>query len=223
MPKRDSGYKYLKWISETQVRIVTQCCLSTHANMANDQNLANLAIKINAKLGGSNVELNDPLPHFEDKGHVMFVGSDVNHPGSGDTTIPSIAAVVATMNWLAANRYAACVRPQDHRKERILSFGDMCLELVENYARLNDVRPDKIVIFCDGVSVSQFDMALNEELLDLKRAFRYIKYMPTITLIVAQKQHQTRFFPESAQHKSSTGNISPGTVVDTIVVHPFEF
>ncbi|KAG2688103.1 hypothetical protein I3760_09G078400 [Carya illinoinensis] len=223
MSKRDPGYKYLKWISETQVGIVTQCCLSTYANMANDQNLANLAIKINAKLGGSNVELNDPLPHFEDKGHVMFVGADVNHPGSGNTTSPSIAAVVATMNWPAVNRYAARVRPQDHRKERILSFGDMCLELVKNYARLNNVRPDKIVVFRDGVSESQFDMVLNEELLDLKRAFQSVKYTPTITLIVAQKRHQTRFFPEGAWDRSSLGNISPGTVVDTIVVHPFEF
>lgn len=223
MSRRDPGYKYLKWISETQVGIVTQCCLSTCANKANDQYLANLAIKINAKLGGSNVELINPLPRFEGKGHVMFVGADVNHPAARNTTSPSIAAVVATMNWPAANRYVARVRPQVHRKETILNFGDMCLELVERYAQLNNFRPDKIVIFRDGVSESQFDMVLNEELQDLKRAFQARKYSPSITLIVAQKRHQTRFFPENARDGSSTGNVSPGTVVDTIVVHPFEF
>ncbi|KAG6691482.1 hypothetical protein I3842_10G065500 [Carya illinoinensis] len=221
--RRDPGYKYLKWISETQLGIVTQCCLSTCANKANDQYLANLAIKINAKLGGSNVELNNPLPCFEGKGHVMFVGADVNHPAARNTTSPSIAAVVATMNWPAANRYVARVCPQVHRKEKILNFGDMCLELVERYAQLNNVRPDKIVIFRDGVSEGQFDMVLNEELLDLKRALQAIKYSPSITLIVAQKRHQTRFFPESARDGCSTGNVSPGTVVDTIIVHPFEF
>ncbi|XP_041027894.1 protein argonaute 2-like [Juglans microcarpa x Juglans regia] len=223
MSRRDPGYKYLKWISETQLGIVTQCCLSTCANKANDQYLANLAIKINAKLGGSNVELNNPLPRFEGKGHVMFVGADVNHPAARNTISPSIAAVVATMNWPAANRYVARVRPQVHRKETILNFGDMCLELVERYAQLNNVRPDKIVIFRDGVSESQFDMVLNEELQDLKRALQAIKYSPSITLIVAQKRHQTRFFPESARDGCSTGNVSPGTVVDTIIVHPFEF
>ncbi|KAL5842663.1 hypothetical protein ACOSQ3_013266 [Xanthoceras sorbifolium] len=223
MDTRHSGYKYLKWISETRIGVVTQCCLSGHANSAKDQYLANLALKINAKLGGSNVELIDRLPYFEGEGHVMFVGADVNHPGSRDTTSPSIAAVVATVNWPAANRYVARVRPQGHRTEKILNFGDMCLELVDSYDRLNKVKPEKIVIFRDGVSEGQFDMVLNEELIPLKRAFQRRDYYPTITLIVAQKRHQTRFFPESRRDGGSTGNVPPGTVVDTTIVHPFEF
>jgi eukaryotic translation initiation factor 2C len=221
MSRRDPGYKYLKWISETKVGIVTQCCLST--SKLNDQYFANLASKMNAKLGGSNVELNDALPHFGGKGHVMFVGADVNHPGSRNVTSPSIAAVVATMNWPAANRYAARVRPQVHRMERIMNFGDMCLELVESYARLNNVLPENIVVFRDGVSEGQFEMVLNEELQDLKRALQKPKYSPTITLIVAQKRHQTRLFLESERDGGPVSNVSPGTVVDTTIVHPFEF
>ncbi|KAK7841541.1 protein argonaute 2 [Quercus suber] len=222
MSRRDPGYKYLKWISETKVGIVTQCCLSTCK--ANDQYFANLATKMNAKLGGCNVELNDPLPHFGGEGHVMFVGADVNHPGARDFASPSIAAVVATMNWPAANRYAARVCPQQHRKERILDFGNMCLELVQLYAQLNNnVLPDHIVVFRDGVSEGQFEMVLNEELLDLKMALQKIKKSPVITLIVAQKRHQTRLFLENERDGGSTGNVSPGTVVDTTIVHPFEF
>ncbi|XVF87066.1 hypothetical protein PTKIN_Ptkin18bG0090700 [Pterospermum kingtungense] len=223
MSRKDNGYNSLKWISETKLGLVTQCCLSIHANKGQDQYLANLALKINAKLGGSNVELNDQLPHLQGEGHVMFVGADVNHPGSHDKTSPSIAAVVATVNWPEANRYAARVRPQYHRKEQIQEFGEMCLELVEYYDHLNNVKPEKIVLFRDGVSEGQFDMVLNKELMDLKSAFQKINYFPTITLIVAQKRHQTRFFPESQKDRGPTGNVSPGTVVDTIVVHPFEF
>ncbi|XP_038711450.1 protein argonaute 2-like [Tripterygium wilfordii] len=223
MARKDPGYKYLKWISETRVGVITQCCLSTNANNVHDQYLANLALKINAKLGGSNVELIGRLPYFKDEKNVMFIGADVNHPGSKNTTSPSIAAVVATVNWPAANRYAARVRPQEHRKEKILHFGDMCLELVETYARLNKAKPDKIVVFRDGVSEGQFDMVLNEELVDMKRAFGTINYSPAITMIVAQKRHQTRLFQETQGEGSSTGNVSPGTVVDTTIVHPFEF
>ncbi|KAF3450049.1 hypothetical protein FNV43_RR06128 [Rhamnella rubrinervis] len=221
MSRKDPGYKYLKWISETQIGIVTQCCLSSYANKANDQYLANLGLKINAKLGGSNVELSERLPLLEGAGHTMFLGADVNHPGSWTTTSPSIAAVVGSMNWPAGNRYAARVRPQDRRSEKILHFGDMCLELVETYARLNKVLPDKIILFRVGVSEGQFDMVLNEELLDLKRVFKTRSYSLSITLIVAQKCHQTRFFPASSQDGSSTGNVCPGTVVDTNIVHPF--
>ncbi|XP_015866835.1 protein argonaute 2 [Ziziphus jujuba] len=223
MSRKDPGYKYLKWISETQIGIVTQCCLSSHANKANDQYLANLGLKINAKLGGSNVELIERLPLLEGAGHTMFLGADVNHPGSWTTTSPSIAAVVGSMNWPAANRYAARVRPQDRRSEKILRFGDMCLELVETYVRLNKVMPEKIIVFRDGVSEGQFDMVLNEEFLDLKRVFQTRNYSPSITLIVAQKRHQTRLFPENRQDGGPTGNVFPGTVVDTKIVHPFEY
>ncbi|XP_044507431.1 protein argonaute 2-like [Mangifera indica] len=226
MPGKDPGYKYLKWISETGLGVVTQCCLSSNAKRTNrgyDQCLANLALKINAKLGGSNVELMDRLPYFEGDDHVMFVGADVNHPAARNTTSPSIAAVVATVNWPAANRYVARIRPQYHRTEKILNFGDMCVELVQSYTHLNEVKPQKIVVFRDGVSDGQFDMVLNEELTQFKEACQRINYFPTITLIVAQKRHQTRLFPESKRDGGITGNVPPGTVVDSKIVHPFEF
>ncbi|XP_058757206.1 protein argonaute 2-like [Vicia villosa] len=224
MDKRVEGYKRLKWIAETKVGIVTQCCLSnkSNPNKGKDQYLTNLALKINAKIGGSNVELLNRIPHFENDRHVMFIGADVNHPGSQDIESPSIAAVVATINWPAANRYAARVFAQERRMEKILHFGRVCLDLVTHYAKLNKARPEKIVIFRDGVSESQFYMVLTEELKDLKTAFESINYSPSITLIVAQKRHQTRLFPVSA-NGVCTGNVFPGTVVDTDVVHPFEF
>ncbi|KAG4990267.1 hypothetical protein JHK87_023724 [Glycine soja] len=133
MAKKSPGYKYLKWISETKLGIVTQCCLSNSANEGEDKFYTNLALKINAKLGGR---------------------VDVNHPGYQDTRSPSIAAVVATVNWPAANRYAARVFPQYNRSEKILNFGDVCLELVACYRRMNGVRPERIVIR-DGVSTSK--------------------------------------------------------------------
>ena len=153
----------------------------------------------------------------------MFIGADVNHPASRDINSPSIAAVVATVNWPAANRYAARVCAQGHRVEKILNFGRICYELVSYYDRLNKVRPEKIVVFRDGVSESQFHMVLTEELQDLKSVFSDANYFPTITIIVAQKRHQTRFFPVGPKDGIQNGNVFPGTVVDTKVVHPFEF
>ncbi|XP_058007094.1 protein argonaute 2 isoform X3 [Hevea brasiliensis] len=219
MPKEDPGYNNLKWISETKVGILTQCCLTKNCNTAKDQFLANLALKINAKLGGSNVELIEQPHSLQSKGHVMFVGADVNHPGSYNSTSPSIAAVVGTMNWPAANQYIARICPQDHRAEKILKFGGMCMELVNAYTRLNQVRPETIVLFRHGVSDGQFDMVLNEELMDLKMTFEASNYFPTITVVVAQKRHKTRLFPESDKNE----NVPPGTVVDTKITHPIGF
>ncbi|KAL6977342.1 Protein argonaute-2 [Sarracenia purpurea var. burkii] len=222
MPGEDHRIKYLKWVSETQIGVLTQCCLVRQANKDNnDQYLANVGLKINAKLGGSNVELNGQLSGLEGEEHVMFVGAAVNHPGAYNATCPSMAAVVATINWPAANRYAARICSQ--RKEKILNFGAMCLDLVNTYAHFNKVRPRRIVVFRDGVSDAQFDMVLNEELLDLKRAIYEENYHPTITVIVAQKRHQTRLFLENESDGGASGNVPPGTVVDTKIVHPFHF
>lgn len=223
MARKHDGYKLLKWISETEIGIVTQCCLSGPANKANDQYLANLAMKMNAKLGGSNMELFNRLPRFEQEKNVMFVGADVNHPSQSDPTVPSIAAVVATMNWPGANRYAARVQAQTHLVERILNFADMCFELVRSYENINGQRPERIMIFRDGVSEDQFDMVLNEELASLKQLFKMQGYFPTLTLIVARKRHRTRLFLENMREGGRSSNISPGTVVDTAIVHPYEF
>lgn len=225
MTERAPGYKYLKWVSETQIGVLTQCCLASTANKdkGRDQFYANMALKINAKLGGVNFELMDRLPRFEGGDHVMFIGADVNHPAPFNASSPSIAAVVATVGWPSINKYAARVCPQEHRKEKIVSFGSICLDLVNTYARFNGVKPKKIVVFRDGVSEGQFDMVLNEELIDLKRAIYEEYYQPTITLVVAQKRHQTRLFLENERDGVQPGNVPPGTVVDTIIVHPFEF
>ncbi|KAL7168929.1 hypothetical protein ACSBR2_034040 [Camellia fascicularis] len=165
MSARHDGYKYLKWVSETQIGVLTQCCLVGTANKA----------------------------------------------------------AVASVNWPAANRYVARICPQEHRKEKIVNFGAMCLDLVNTYAKLNKVKPKKIVVFRDGVSEGQFNMVLNEELLDLKNAIYEGNYCPTITLVVAQKRHPTRLVLENEKDGEASGNVPPGTVVDTTIVHPFEY
>src|SRR5581483_1524070 len=48
-------------------------------------------------------------------------------------------------------------------------------------------------------------------------------YKPTITFVVVQKRHRTRFFPMDKKDSDRTGNCFPGTVVETTITHPFEF
>lgn len=87
----------------TQIGVVTQSCLSCTFNKENHQEPANLRLKINVKLGGSNFELKGKLPHFAAEDHVMFIGTDVNHPVPMNSSCRSIAAVVGTVNWSAVN------------------------------------------------------------------------------------------------------------------------
>ncbi|KAK9733082.1 hypothetical protein RND81_04G042200 [Saponaria officinalis] len=223
MTRKDHGYKHIKWVSETKVGIVTQCCLSKMANKGQDQYLANLGMKINAKLGGINVDLSNPLPLFDDDSHVMLIGADVNHPRPMDVGSPSIAALVGSTSRRVATKYVQRISAQKHRCEKIIGFGRLCLELIESYEKINGVKPQKLIIFRDGVSEGQFDMVLHEELLDLERAMKASGFFCTVTLIVAQKRHQTRLFLEPQSKQGRSNNVPPGTVVDTTIIHPFEF
>ncbi|KAL9235175.1 hypothetical protein vseg_009962 [Gypsophila vaccaria] len=223
MTRKDHGYKHIKWVSETKVGFVTQCCLSKMANKGQDQYMANLGMKINAKLGGINVDLSEPLPLFSDDSHVMLIGADVNHPRAMDIGSPSIAALVGSTNRRVATKYVQRISAQQHRCEKIIDFGRLCLELIECYEKVNGVKPQKLIIFRDGVSEGQFDMVLHEELLDLRREMKASGFFCTVTLIVAQKRHQTRLFPEPQSTQGKSRNVPPGTVVDTTIVHPFEF
>ncbi|EEF46606.1 conserved hypothetical protein [Ricinus communis] len=55
------------------------------------------------RLRGSNVELFKRPQCLESKGHVVFIRADVNQPGSYNSTSPSLAVVIVTMNWPIAN------------------------------------------------------------------------------------------------------------------------
>ncbi|KAK1304677.1 Protein argonaute 2 [Acorus calamus] len=220
MVERHDGYNMLKLLCETEFGIITQCFLIQHVNNPNfnrqDQYLANLGLLINAKLGGSNVELFEGVPIPADRANerFMLIGADVNHPSPGSDNSPSIAAVVGSINWPASTGYAARIRAQAHRTEQILEFGDMVRELVEHYVRANKGRPDNIIIFRDGVADNQFQMVIDKELLDLREK---LGYSPKIAVIVAQKRHHTRLFPGEGRASGSL-NVPPGTVVDKVVV-----
>ncbi|XP_038999123.1 protein argonaute 1-like [Hibiscus syriacus] len=52
------------------------------------------------------------------------------------------------------------------------------------------------------------------------------KYSPPVTFVVVQKRHNSRLFPTNHNDRSKTdksGNVLPGTVVDTKICHPTEF
>lgn len=216
MERKHRGYADLKRICETSIGVVTQCCLYSHFYSLSSQYLANLALKINAKVGGSTVALYNPLPRqlprlFSEP--AIFFGADVTHPHPMDDKSPSIAAVVASMNWPAANKYVARMRTQAHRKEIIEGLREMVGELLEDYRDEIKQLPKRILFFRDGVSEGQFYKVLEEELRALKAACkRFENYNPTITFAVVQKRHHTRLFHSDGQATEPVNSYAGGRV-----------
>ncbi|CAA3012853.1 argonaute 7 [Olea europaea subsp. europaea] len=231
MERKHKGYADLKRIAETNIGIVSQCCLYPNLGKPSSQFLANLALKINAKVGGCTVALYNSLPSqiprlFRQDDPVIFMGADVTHPHPLDDSSPSVAAVVGSVNWPAANKYVSRMRSQTHRQEIIQDLRAMVGEILDDFYEELSQLPKRIIFFRDGVSETQFYKVLQEELQEIHRACsRFPGYKPPITFAVVQKRHHTRLFPYEPDTTSprNNENIPPGTVVDTVITHPREF
>nr|CAD1821180.1 unnamed protein product [Ananas comosus var. bracteatus] len=208
-----SLYGDLKRICETDLGLVSQCCLTKHVFRRNTQYLANVALKINVKVGGRNTVLVDallrriPLVTDTDTPTIIF-GADVTHPPPGEDKSPSIAAVVASQDWPEVTKYAGLVCAQAHRQELIEDLykewkdpqgrkasGGMIQELLRSFNTATGRQPGRIIFYRDGVSEGQFYQVVFSELKAIKDACSSLHpdYNPLLTFIVVQKRHHTRY------------------------------
>nr|AIN75617.1 argonaute 1 [Dimocarpus longan] len=239
-----SLYGDLKRICETDLGLVSQCCLTKHVFRMSKQYLANVALKINVKVGGRNTVLLDAIsrriPLVSDRPTIIF-GADVTHPHPGEDSSPSIAAVVASQDWPEVTKYAGLVCAQAHRQELIQDLyktwqdpvrgqvtGGMIKELLISFRRATGQKPQRIIFYRDGVSEGQFYQVLLYELDAIRKACASLEpnYQPPVTFVVVQKRHHTRLFANNHHDRNTidrSGNILPGTVVDSKICHPTEF
>ncbi|WWD00595.1 hypothetical protein V866_007530 [Kwoniella sp. B9012] len=223
---RESGlYQSIKRTATNELRgpVVTQLMIS--AKFRNPRGisayLTNVAMKIHSKLGG--VTHSVPAHRLT----TMLVGADVTHPpppGRNRPLLPSIAVTVAAANG-DNNKFVPCIRLQRGRQEMIEDLMEKMKRHVESFEKNTGDKPKKILFFRDGVSEGQYDLCATIEMDRVRQAFRELdpNYKPKITLIICAKRHHMRFFAEDRRDMDNTGNLLPGTVVDSDVTHPYAF
>ncbi|VAH35151.1 unnamed protein product [Triticum turgidum subsp. durum] len=180
------------------------------------------------------------IPLVSDRPTIIF-GADVTHPHPGEDSSPSIAAVVASQDWPEVTKYAGLVSAQAHRQELIQDLfkvwqdpqrgtvtGGMIKELLISFKRATGQKPQRIIFYRDGVSEGQFYQVLLYELDAIRKACASLEpnYQPPVTFVVVQKRHHTRLFANNHNDQRTvdrSGNILPGTVVDSKICHPTEF
>ncbi len=222
-------YSLIKHTGDVLLGIPTQFILVKNVTSPRIQVLHNICMKLNAKLGGINQVIHEISRPALLTRPVMFLGADVTHPTPDQAKFkPSIAAVVASTDPNAAN-YNCEIRLQsgDGAVEIIQKMEDMTKKLLWKFYEQSGFkyRPEKLFYFRDGVSEGQFMQVLRSELQAIRRACHQLNknYEPQVTFLVAQKRHNTRFFPRNpSDGVGKMGNIPPGTVVDTTVTHPTE-
>ncbi|XP_035204495.1 LOW QUALITY PROTEIN: protein argonaute-4-like [Stegodyphus dumicola] len=222
-------YEEIKFFADFQYGLVTQCIDDKNLEKINDQIATNICLKLNVKLGGTNHVISQNLEVFS-RPFIAF-GADVIHWPRG-FGYPSIASVVGSFDT-KASKYALTCRLQENKKESkvsqeiIVHMKDMVKAILETFNKKhkNQVRPQKLIFFRDGVSEGQFKSALEEEVGSIYDACDevYHEIIP-VTYIVVQKRHQTRIRPQDPKDGvGRMGNVPPGTTVDTTITHPIYF
>ncbi|KAK7304232.1 hypothetical protein RJT34_15368 [Clitoria ternatea] len=161
-----SLYGDLKRICETDLGLISQCYLTKHVFKVNRQYLANVALKINVKMGGRNTVLLDALSWrilLVSDIPIIIIGDDVTHPESGEDSCPSIAV-------------------------------DQVLIVKNSFKICSDVgNPERGIVYGgrirDGVIEGQFYQVLLYELDAIRKAYASLEpsYQPTVTFVVVQK------------------------------------
>ncbi|KAK3080982.1 hypothetical protein LTS18_011295 [Coniosporium uncinatum] len=211
--------------------------------------MANVAMKVNLKLGGTNHEVranvNASALKLGDKQTKMVLGADVIHPSAGSAQrTPSITAVVGSVDR-TASKFLGSMRYQypstgKESKEIIEDLHDMVVERLRDWFRIvrgvKGTPPSDIIYYRDGISESEYTEVRRIEVNAIRSAFKTVfpKTTPAkVTAIICAKRHHVRFFPTRAEDLAKSergsiptedkdpGNLKPGLVVDTGVTSPY--
>ncbi|CAB5215388.1 unnamed protein product [Rhizophagus irregularis] len=231
-------YEIIKRVMDTYIGCLSQCVsLDSKRNFCNPQYCANLAMKMNIKLGGVNSTLPEDKLRLPNGEEVLFLGASTTHPK--DKYGSSICAVAGSLDN-QAGRFVTKYQDQERSgKEEILKIDKMIIEILKEYCdhqrKKRNIKkgetlllPPCIIMYRNGVGESQFERLLRFELPKIKEACAEFRkgnkpYEPKIIFAVVGKRHHTRIFPINPQNKNEAdrnGNCLVGTVVDKKITHP---
>ncbi|KAK0186096.1 argonaute-like protein [Armillaria mellea] len=226
-------YNEIKHFGLFKAGVATQCLKVGKCVGAKMQYWANVALKINPKLGGINVipasesskALSDP------QNATIIMGADVMHPSPGSVA-PSYAALVSSIDKLGA-QYIGKNSMQISKQEMISDLKDMAKEAIQAYIKNRSntekitsasAKPKRLIFFRDGVSEGEFEQVLEKELPLLKAACQDAGISPKITFITVIKRHHIRLFSDDPKDiDRNSKNLIAGTIVDRDITSPVLF
>ncbi|XP_075752050.1 protein argonaute-2-like isoform X2 [Rhipicephalus microplus] len=223
LPGKTPVYAEVKRVGNTLVGVATQCVNFENLLKLEKRSLGNLIMKVNAKLGGINciVKPGDRPPLFKEP--VIFLGASVTHHSSNSNL--SIAAVTGSMDAHPC-RYGATVRVQTGHQEVIQELTSMVKEMLTRFYKTTHWKPVRIVMYRGAVPESQLERVVITEVAAIREACSRLEtdYKPGLTYVVVQRRHHTRLFCSHKEERTGrSGNVPPGTTVDTDITHPTEF
>ena len=236
--KRAEEYNRIKKNLDCRFGVASQVMQAAHVRRAQTQYIGNVLMKVNAKLGGFSFKsipnpshAGKPFTHF--KVPTMIIGADVTHPAAGVMSLASMASMTVSMDKFGMKYVAGC-ESNGHRLEMIQTWTwyEMALPLFRDW--MSNVgggnMPHHVIYLRDGVSESQHQHILQQEVRDIRAVWNDIDSNPKktqstaikYTVAIASKRHHIRFFPPGGTG-DRTGNCMPGTLVEHDCTSPTDW
>ncbi|KAL9083257.1 MAG: hypothetical protein Q9165_008610 [Trypethelium subeluteriae] len=234
---KDAIYKKIKALGDVTYGVHTVCM--TASNLLKDDigTFANIALKVNAKLGGVNHSLAPNHCSLIRQGTTMVVGIDVTHPSPGSSEdAPSVVAMVASIGPDLGQWPAELCLQDESRQETVSKtlVADLFKTRLKLWQNIHKTKlPENILVYRDGVSEGQYQKTIDIELSGMQQACKELypadlqkRGVPRFSVIIVGKRHHTRFYV--TDEKNAQGrpkNTKPGTVVDRGVTeaHNWDF
>uniref|UniRef100_A0AC35TUF3 ArgoN domain-containing protein n=1 Tax=Rhabditophanes sp. KR3021 TaxID=114890 RepID=A0AC35TUF3_9BILA len=219
--KNADVYMTIKENSDVVYGVMSQCVLLKNVSRLSQATLANLILKLNLKLGGINAAIipDEVSSKYLVNQPTLVIGIDVTHPTQAEikNQVPSVAAVVGNIDMLPQT-FAASVMVQRKSRQEVVDLVDAMIKRINHFTKCTGIRPERILVYRDGVSEGQFEDVMRKELVGIRQACSMIdpNYAPPLTYIVVQKRHHARMFCSNVSDAvGKARNIPPGTTIDT--------
>ncbi|CAG8235349.1 unnamed protein product [Penicillium olsonii] len=229
VPDKDSWvYHRIKRSADCRYGTPSQVLQSAHCITNKPQYHANVLMKVNAKLGGITARAVPKSKSSSVRPGTMIIGADVTHPMMGVWT-PSLAAMSVSANASATRYMGNC----ETNGDRVEIIRDKVAEYIlhpmvaEWKATVGEGKaPQLVYYFRDGVSASEYHRVLKEEVPAIRYSIAHACNAPVwngkMCVVVANKRHNLRAFPDPKNRQSSDPNGAPlpGTLIDRDVLSP---
>ncbi|KAJ5634197.1 hypothetical protein N7528_002039 [Penicillium herquei] len=230
VPLKDAFvYLRIKKSADCRFGVPSQVLHSVRCKENKPQYNSNVLMKVNAKLGGVTNRVVPTSPKTSLRPHSVIIGGDVTHPTLGVWT-PSLAAMCISndTNGVSYMGGAQCngdkieiIRELNIRE----ILGPLLKEWIGTVGK-KKFPPKNIYYFRDGVSDSEVKGVLNREVPAIRRvaaeACGLSEYPGKLCVVIANKRHHLRAFPNPKDPKTCdrNGNPLPGTLIDREVTSP---
>lgn len=171
-------------------------------------------IQVCAKVGGTPWSVSD-IPFMDQP--TMIVGVDILHKNCMKQK--SLFSFCATVNR-NASRYWSSIELRDSKEEIGIGIQDAVTKAMQEFKKCNGIYPQNVLVYRDGVSLSQSKQVNEIEVTAFSRAFdnlaqnHGLESKPTFVYICANKKVGAKFFSEGNSRDGGLGNPDSGTVID---------